>query len=171
MRRIILHVSVATIAFMTGVAANWTINTFGGLAVERVNPEPAVDLKIFTILPDEASIPIPAYYHGKIVVSVTADGTLDLSTLPMGTPVGTLNDPRVLSATLRKTFEQREASLAYLATVDLPLRVPEDRILDKTVYIKAPRCIGYGEVADLIALVKAAGADPVGLIAEPRHKP
>jgi biopolymer transport protein ExbD len=41
--------------------------------------------------------------------------------------------------------------------------VPEERRIEKTVFIKAPRSISYGEVAKVIDGVKGAGADPVGL--------
>jgi biopolymer transport protein ExbD len=41
--------------------------------------------------------------------------------------------------------------------------VPEDYRIEKTVFIKAPRSISYGEVAKVIDGVKGAGAKPVGL--------
>lgn len=36
MSRLILHVTAATIAFIVGVAANWSMNTFGGFAVDKI---------------------------------------------------------------------------------------------------------------------------------------
>jgi hypothetical protein len=35
MSRIILYVSVATIAFIVGVAVNWSINSLGRLAIDK----------------------------------------------------------------------------------------------------------------------------------------
>jgi biopolymer transport protein ExbD len=43
------------------------------------------------------------------------------------------------------------------------LDLPEDYRIEKTVFIKAPRSIAYGEVARMIDLLKGAGAEPVGL--------
>ena len=41
----------------------------------------------------------------------------------------------------------------------------------ETVFIKAPRWISYGEIADLIRVVKAAGADGIGLAADRLPQP
>ena len=41
--------------------------------------------------------------------------------------------------------------------------VPEKYRIEKTVFIKAPRSIAYGEVAKVIDGLKGAGAEPVGL--------
>jgi len=167
MSRVILYVSVATIAFIVGVAANWSLNMLGGFAVDKVYHDASFDVKVSTVLPNEGSIPLPAHNCGRLVVYVAADGALDLSAMPMGTPMGTLNDTSALSVTLRTILKQREESHAYVDSLELPSRAPEDRQVDKTVYIKAPRSTSYGEVADLIAAVKEAGANPVGLIADP----
>lgn len=167
MSRVILYVSVATIAFIVGVAAHWSMDTIGGFAVDKVYYDAAVDVKTSTILPGAGSIALPVS-SCQLVVSVTADGALNLNTMPMGT----LNDTSALTATLRKLFERREELQVYVMSTELSSRVPERRQIEKTVYIKAPRSVSYGEVADLIAAIKAAGADPVGLIADrPSHKP
>jgi biopolymer transport protein ExbD len=41
--------------------------------------------------------------------------------------------------------------------------LPEDRRIEKTIFIKAPRAIPYGEVTKVIDALKGAGAEPVGL--------
>lgn len=164
MSRSILYVAVATIAFIVGVTVNRSMNMLGAVAVDKVYSDAALELKISTVLPNGSAM--PPSHCGHLIVSVADDGALDLSAMPMGTPMGTLNDTSVLSATLRTILEQREASHAYVDSLDLPLRAPEDRLLDKTVYIKAPRSMTYGEIADLIVTVRIAGADPVGLIAD-----
>jgi biopolymer transport protein ExbD len=41
--------------------------------------------------------------------------------------------------------------------------VPEDQRIEKTVFIKAPRSIPYGEVVRVLDGLKATGADPIGL--------
>ena len=42
MNRIILYVSVATMAFIVGVAANWSINTFGCIAVDKLYADASI---------------------------------------------------------------------------------------------------------------------------------
>jgi biopolymer transport protein ExbD len=41
--------------------------------------------------------------------------------------------------------------------------VPEQYRIQKTVFVKAPRSIAYGDVAKVIDGLKGSGADPVGL--------
>lgn len=47
MSRVSPHVTVATIAFIAGLATNLTVNTFGGLAVDKVYQE-EVDAQLVT---------------------------------------------------------------------------------------------------------------------------
>ena len=162
MSRVILYVSVASIAFIVGGAANWSVNTFGSFAVDDIDYAAPVDVKTSTILPDERSFALPVHSCGPLVVSVTDNGALNLN----GMPKGFLNDTSALSASLRTIYERREELHVYVDPLELSSRVPEHRQIEKTVYIKAPRSMSYGEVADLIAAVKEAGSDPVGLIAD-----
>ena len=39
----------------------------------------------------------------------------------------------------------------------------EDQKIEKTVFVKAPRSLKYGEVVKVIDAIKGAGASPVGL--------
>ncbi len=41
--------------------------------------------------------------------------------------------------------------------------LPESLRIEKTVFIKAPRSIAYGDVAKVIDGIKGAGANPIGL--------
>ena len=167
MKRVILDLSVATLAFILGIAANWSVNAFGGFAVDKVYNDPVVDAKVATIMLEGRSI-VRQGHCGRPIVSVTEEGTLDLN----GVPVGSLDDTRTLSEALTAILDERVAIHAYVDSLDLPLRLPEDRIVEKTVQIKAPRSLNYGRVMDLIATIKATGAEPIGLIAEqPFSKP
>ena len=167
MNRVILYVTVATIAFVVGVAGNWSVNTLGGFAVDEFY-DALVDVKISNLLPDEGAIPMPAHTCGLLIVSVTADGALNLNTMPKGS----LNNTSALTASLRTIFERREELHVYGDSLELSTRAPKDQQIEKTVYIKAPRSMSYGEVADLIAAVREAGAHPIGLIADrPIPKP
>ena len=161
MSRLILSISIASLAFILGIAADWSVNTVGALAVDTVYD----DVKISLVLPDE--IILPRHHCGRLIVTVSDDGVLDLNTMVMGS----LDNTSLLRETLRTTIKEREELHAYVDSLDLPLRAPEDRIVEKTVYIKAPRNMTLGEVSELIAVIKEAGADPVGLIADHSLQP
>jgi biopolymer transport protein ExbD len=95
-----------------------------------------------------------------LVVAINPDRTLQLNGL---TDMGTLEDVSKLATKLVWLFDERTRNRAYrhemLTRIDLPDRLR----IQRTVFIKAPRSIAYGEVARLIDVVKGTGADPVGL--------
>jgi biopolymer transport protein ExbD len=96
-----------------------------------------------------------------LVVTVQPDHTLKLNGLE--SDMGTVEDPSKLSVALVALFKLRKANHAYRADMLTRLDVPEDYRIEKTVFIKAPRSIAYGQVAKVIDGLKGAGAEPVGL--------
>jgi biopolymer transport protein ExbD len=112
-------------------------------------------------LPSKPHQTVPTDPHDlTLVVTIEADRTLKLNSL-IG--MGTVDDTGKLSAKLVALFQERARNHAYRAEMLTRIDVPEDRRIEKTVFIKAPRSISYGEVAKVIDGVKGAGADPVGL--------
>lgn len=95
-----------------------------------------------------------------LVVTIELDRTLRLNSL---TDMGTVDDMGKLSARLSALFQERRKNHAYRAEMLTRIDVPEEQRIEKTVFIKAPRSIPYGEVAKVIDGVKGAGAEPVGL--------
>ena len=79
-----------------------------------------------------------------LVVTIQPDRTLKLN---QETNMGTIHDLSPLALRLRETFEAR-------------LRNHVDQ---KTVFIKAPRSLPYGEVVLVLDGLKATGAQPIGL--------
>ena len=95
-----------------------------------------------------------------LVVTIKYDRTLMLN----GTgDVGSVNDPRKLSATLIDVFQQRLKNHAYSDKLRDRIDLPEDSRIEKTVFIKAPRSIPYADVVRVLDSIKGAGASPVGL--------
>jgi biopolymer transport protein ExbD len=95
-----------------------------------------------------------------LVVSINKDLSLDLNGIKN---LGSVNDTSLLSSKLTSLFQQRETSLTYEPKAgDALARYSPDSSY-KTVFIKAPRSIGYGEVAKVIDSLKGAGAAPIGL--------
>lgn len=96
-----------------------------------------------------------------LVVTIQPDRTLKLNGLT--DDMGTVEDPSKLSVFLISLFKQRKTNHVYRAEMLTRPDLPEDYRIEKTVFIKAPRSIPYGEVAKVIDWLKGAGAEPVGL--------
>lgn len=95
-----------------------------------------------------------------LVAVVESDGTLRLN---KEADLGTTADTEKLSERLRAVFAERLANGSVTGSfVDDPERPMSDRI-ERSVFIKAPRAIGYGEVAKVVDAVKSAGAYPISL--------
>jgi biopolymer transport protein ExbD len=94
-----------------------------------------------------------------LVVSITPDLQIKLNQEAMGS----VNDTSALSAKLQQTFSQRREQHAYKVGMETATNVPEDQRIEKTVFVKAPRALHYGDVVKVIDAIKGAGASPVGL--------
>src|SRR6266496_4474962 len=77
--------------------------------------------------------------------------------------MGSVNDPSALAAKLQQVFQQRKEQRAYKVGMESRSDVPEDQRIEKTVFVKAPRALRYGDVVKVIDAIKGAGASPVGL--------
>ena len=95
-----------------------------------------------------------------LVVTINADRTLKLNSL---TGMGTVDDLSPLVDKLRSLFAERLKLRAYRHDLALRLDLPESQRIEKTIFIKAPRSLKYGDVARVMDGLKGAGAEPVGL--------
>lgn len=89
-----------------------------------------------------------------------ADRTLKLNQLQ---DMGTVDEPLKLVQTLANLFQERARNHVYRYEMLSRTDIPEKFRIQKTVFIKAPRSIPYGEVTKIVDSVKGAGADPIGL--------
>lgn len=95
-----------------------------------------------------------------LVVTIKSDRSLMLNSL---TDMGSVNDTSKLSATLSDLFQQRLQNHAFSDRLRDRIDLPEAMRIEKTVFIKAPRSIPYGEVVRVLDGIRGAGASPVGL--------
>ena len=95
-----------------------------------------------------------------LVVTINSDRTLKLNGL---TDMGSVDDTSKLSAKLVDLFQQRLTNHAYSWELRDRPDLPESARIERTVFIKAPRAIHYGEVVRVIDSIRGAGASPVGL--------
>jgi biopolymer transport protein ExbD len=94
-----------------------------------------------------------------LVLSISSDLQLKLNQDSMGS----VNDTGPLSQKLVHVFQQRKESHAYKSGMETRSDLSEDDRIEKTVFVKAPRSLQYGEVVKVIDAIKGAGANPVGL--------
>ena len=105
------------------------------------------------------SQPVEAPFFG-LVVTIKSDRTLMLN---RETDLGTVIDPSKLSERLAEVFQERLINHAYSYELRDRIDLRDDERIERTVFIKAPRTIPYGEVVRVLDAVKGAGAQPVGL--------
>ena len=94
-----------------------------------------------------------------LVVSISNDLQLKLNQ----DSLGSVNDTAPLSQRLVQLFQQRKDGRAYKIGMETRTDVPESERIEKTVFVKAPRSVKYGDVVKVIDAIKGAGANPVGL--------
>jgi len=164
MRRFILRFSVMMAAFVFGFGANALVDRGLGSVVERWTDDPKSFLGQLsnTLLAEEPRFNPRLNYCGLLVVGITNDRRLYLNQQEMGS----LDDPSELVANLNEIFRHRTERHAYRDGLDLNSAIPEGERIEKTVLIKAPRGMSYGEVSDLIEVIKDTGANPIGLVTE-----
>ncbi len=94
-----------------------------------------------------------------LVVSIASDLSIKLNE----NSVGSVNDVAPLAQRLALTFAQRKDQRAYKIGMETRTDLKEDDRIEKTVFVKAPRSLKYGDVVKVIDAIKGAGANPVGL--------
>ena len=94
-----------------------------------------------------------------LVVSISPDLQMKLNQ----DNIGSVNDTAPLSQKLTQVFQERKSQRAYKVGMETRTDVPEDERIEKTVFVKAPRSLKYGDVVKVIDAIKGAGANPVGL--------
>ena len=142
----------------------------GNTAVPYINVTPLIDVLLVLLIIFMVVTPLkPSRFEAKVpsepdpnqsqdikpnpltlVVTITPDLKLKLNLDEMGS----VNDTGPLASKLAYLFQQRKEQNAFR---------PGTADVEKTVFVKAPRSMKYGEVVKVIDAIKGAGANPVGL--------
>ena len=77
--------------------------------------------------------------------------------------MGTVDDMSKLASKLVAVFEERTRNKVYRDDMRTRFDLPEAVRIEKTIFIKAPRNMPYGEVMRVMDGLKGTGADPIGL--------
>jgi biopolymer transport protein ExbD len=96
----------------------------------------------------------------NLVVTIKEDGALELNKIG---DMGSVNDTGKLSAELARIFRARTENHAYRFDMIDRSDLAEEARIQKTVFVKAPKAMAYGEVAKVIDSIRGAGAEPIGL--------
>jgi len=95
-----------------------------------------------------------------LVVTIEPDRTLKLNSL---SDMGTVDNITPLTTKLTSVFNERLHNRAFRSDLIARLDLSDFQRVEKTIFIKAPRSIPYGEVARVLDGLKGTGAEPIGL--------
>ncbi|MGB7923928.1 MAG: biopolymer transporter ExbD [Pyrinomonadaceae bacterium] len=142
----------------------------GNTAVPYINVTPLIDVLLVLLIIFMVVTPLkPSRFEAKVPSEPDPQQTQDIKPNPLTLVVtiasdfklklnqdemGSVNDTAPLSSRLTALFAQRKDQNAFR---------PGTTEVEKTVFIKAPRSLQYGEVVKVIDAIKGAGASPVGL--------
>jgi biopolymer transport protein ExbD len=143
----------------------------------EINVTPLIDVLLVLLIIFMVAAPLkPAQFKARIpcepeannlppppdalVVTINSDRSLSLNRTAA---LGTTDDPAKLGIALADVFAARMANYAYSPEGLAATNWPEAERIQKTVFIKAPRSIPYGQVVQVIDGIKGAGASPIGL--------
>jgi biopolymer transport protein ExbD len=112
------------------------------------------------LVPQQAD---PGVKPNPLALVVTIERNLHLKLNGGNQDLGTVDEPSKLSAALMDTFAQRKAHGTLKVHLSPAAMTSGAELIEKTVMIKAPRSISYGDVAKVIDGIKGAGAAPIGL--------
>jgi biopolymer transport protein ExbD len=150
-------------------------------AQPNINVTPLIDillvlLIIFMVITPlkptrfKASIPEPPPDRPEIILSprtlvVSIDRDLRVTLIRGRTTVaeGSVGDGGAVAARLAEEWKRRKALGDWKPEMFDRADLAPDARIERTVFVKAPRSIRYGEVAKVIDAVKGAGAQPIGL--------
>ena len=143
-----------------------------------INVTPLIDVLLVLLIIFMVAVPLnPSRFMAKLpsppdntqdltpndhtlVVTIEPDRTLKLN---RDADMGTVDDLSKLTTKLVSVFDQRTRNRAYRDDMINRFDLPQDVRIEKTVFIKAPRSISYGEVAKVMDGLKGTGASPIGL--------
>jgi biopolymer transport protein ExbD len=152
--------------------------TKGAVAPPVINVTPLIDVLLVLLIIFMVAAPLkPSRFMAKVpsppapeqdlkaniwtlVVTIEPDRTLKLNSLD---GMGTIHDLTPLNSKLIAVFDERVRNRAFRHDLIHRTDLPDRARIEKTVFIKAPRTIPYGEVARVLDGLKGSGADPIGL--------
>ncbi len=142
-----------------------------GGATPNINVTPLIDVLLVLLIIFMVLSPLkPSRFEAKVPAEPKPDDTTvakpnpltlvvavnksDLKLTLNNQDVGDVTNSEALTGQLKDTFQSREANGVFREGTNE---------VEKTVFIKSPRSVKYGDVVKVIDAVKFAGAQPIGL--------
>ena len=148
------------------------MSTGGGKgAVPNINVTPLIDVLLVLLIIFMVITPVkPSRFEAKVPAEPKEQQQTNVKPNPLTLVVainretralalnnesaGTIDDPSALTGKLSEIFKQRTTNGVFREGTSE---------IEKTVFIKSPQSVKYGDVVKVIDAVKIAGAQPVGL--------
>jgi biopolymer transport protein ExbD len=148
------------------------MTTGGGQgAVPKINVTPLIDVLLVLLIIFMVISPLkPSKFEAKVPAEPKDQQNQDVKPNPLTLVVaisrddrkialnndgaGTVDDPSPLTAKLAEIFKARENNGVFREGTNQ---------VEKTIFIKSPKSVRYGDVVKVIDAAKQAGAEPIGL--------
>ena len=142
-----------------------------GGATPQINVTPLIDVLLVLLIIFMVITPLkPSRFEAKVPAEPKDEVNVNVKPNPLTLVVaiskdngaitlnneayGDVSDPSKLSDKLKSVFKERESNGT--------LREGTNEV-EKTLFLKAPKSVRYGDVVKVIDAVKDAGASPIGL--------
>jgi biopolymer transport protein TolR len=143
-----------------------------GDAQPNINVTPLIDVLLVLLIIFMVITPLkPSRFEAKVpaepkpeenqveakpnpLTLVVAVNKADMSVTLNNEAAGDVSDTSLLTTKLQEIFKQRENNLVFREGTNE---------VEKTVFLKSPRSVKYGDVVKVVDAVKLAGSDRVGL--------
>ena len=143
-----------------------------GDAQPNINVTPLIDVLLVLLIIFMVITPLkPSRFEAKVpaepkpednqveakpnpLTLVVAVNKADMSVSLNNEGAGDVSDTSLLTTKLQEIFKQRENNLVFREGTNE---------VEKTVFLKSPRSVKYGDVVKVVDAVKLAGSDRVGL--------
>ena len=140
-------------------------------ATPHINVTPLIDVLLVLLIIFMVITPVkPSRFEAKVPAEPKDQQNVDVKPNPLtlvvsinqatrqvtlnNEPAGTVDEPDALTNQLSEIFKLREAN---------DVRSEVTNQIEKTLFIKSPTGVKYGDVVKVIDAVKASGAQPIGL--------
>ena len=143
----------------------------GAGAVPKINVTPLIDVLLVLLIIFMVITPLkPSRFEAKVPAEPKDQQQQNVKPNPLtlvvaisketkgitlnNDPYGDVSDTDKLSNKLREIFKERESNGVFRENTNE---------VEKTIFIKSPKSVRYGDVIKVIDAAKAAGASPIGL--------
>ncbi len=140
-------------------------------AVPNINVTPLIDVLLVLLIIFMVITPLkPSRFEAKVPAEPKDEPQVNVKPNPLtlvvaisketkgitlnNEPFGDVSDTEKLSNRLREIFKERENNGVFRENTNE---------VEKTIFIKSPKSVRYGDVVKVIDAAKTAGASPIGL--------